>query len=554
MNKVVRILAFLFFLSVVCIATAQKPTCYRIYLTDKANSPFTVDNPSAFLSQRAIDKRTRFSIPITEQDFPVNPNYVSQIKNVDDSIQILSTSKWMNTVTIYCPDSSKILHLQGFDFVGDILPVASYRLLAPTELAIQDVGSGADAVFSQTNQKSVDYGIGDSQIRFNNGQYLHDAGFRGEGMLIAVIDGGWYGVESCEFYNNMLSENRFAGKFSLMPHFVDTLENPYSELHGTIVTSVMAADEPGSLVGTAPKASYAFIHSEYVATEELIEEDFWARAAEIADSIGADVVNSSLGYTTYDDFPQANTDYSTFDGQHSIASLCATILAHKGVIVCVAVGNDGANEWHHIGKPSDAFDILSVGACRSDSTIAIFSSCGYTSDGRVKPDVCAVGVNTGCVYPFNNYNFTNGTSLATPVISGLCACLWQALPEYSALDIMQKIREGSSQFGTPDSVYGYGIPDFYAVYKQYLGVGIHSHSLSVFPNPTDGIFNIQLAKDVEISNIMVYDLQGRVVVVNKKSETPNSASLNIGFLPAGIYILQVSDSNRNQYHYKIVKR
>ena len=192
-------------------------------------------------------------------------------------------------------------------------------------------------------------------------------------MLIAVIDGGFYGIETCSFYQDLLNSGRFFGHYSLMPNFVDTLESGWSEVHGTIVTSAIAANTNGELVGTAPAASYALIHTEWVGSEELVEEDFWANGAEIADSLGADVINSSLGYRSFPDFPQGDITYADIDGVNSIASQCATILGQKGVIVCIAAGNDGANEYYHISRPGDAFDILCVGASSPDLFLAISS-------------------------------------------------------------------------------------------------------------------------------------------------------------------------------------
>ena len=421
-------------------------TCYRIYLSDKNNSPYSIDNPSASLSARALAKRARFNTPITEQDLPVNPQYLQQIKALDNDIRVLCVSKWMNTTTIYCPDSTKLSQIASLAFVTDILPVANYDLTI-------DYGTPAaneiiePLVPNQSKDTVIpfDYGYGYPQIALHNGHLLHNEGFRGDSMLIVVFDAGWTGLDTNAFFQSLFENGQIWGSIDLIPwrHYV--YDGHY---HGTIVTSTMAVQSEGVLVGTAPNANYFFIRSECPDSEQLIEEDFWAQAAEIADSLGADVINSSLGYTTFVDFPQGNFTYQDVDGVTSIASRAATILGQKGVVVCVSAGNTGDYTENHIGHPADAFDILCVGAT-SDSVILIFSSHGPTYDGRVKPDVVAEGNDVYCYraappdYHYASYRLTlaGGTSLANPIIAGLSACLWQALPCYTSSQIMQIIRE-----------------------------------------------------------------------------------------------------------------
>ncbi len=552
----------LFFIFVIAFTVfAQSPTCYRIYLSDKANSPYSIQNPSEYLSQRAIDKRTRFNIPITEQDLPVNPQYKQQIHALDPDMQPLAVSKWMNTYTIYCTDSSVVPQILALPFVDSVLAVGAYELY---DLPVIQIPENQSTIVHNPvlpAKDSLDYGYGFEQIAFHNGHLLHEAGFRGEGMFIVVIDGGWYGVESCRYFQEMVDNGRFWGQYSLMPHFVDTLTSGYSEMHGTSVTSVMASNIPGELVGTAPAASYAFIHSEWVKTEELVEEDFWANAAEIADSLGADVVNSSLGYRKFPDFPQANITYADLDGQNSIASRCATILGQKGVIVCVAAGNDGTNDWYYINRPGDAVDILCVGASSVDSVIANFSSHGYSADGRVKPDITSMGVETACYYPdlwdqtggVGGYvTHTDGTSLATPVAAGLCACLWQAMPEYSSTEMMQIIRESGHLYNNPNPEYGYGIPDFYKAYTSHVGINDYKPlRLSVYPNPvTDKLFLTNL--DGEIQSISVFNASGQLVLQTSVSNFP-ILEINVTNLPNGFYIGAATLNNHQTATFKFIK-
>jgi hypothetical protein len=548
-------------LGIVFSVSAQNATCYRIYLSDKNNTPYTIDHPSAYLSQRAIDKRVRFNIPVTEQDLPINPQYKQQILNLHPQMQSLAVSKWMNTFTVYCPDSTVVPQILNLPFVDSVMAVGNYILHDALSAQIPEIQTPIVQNTLSPSRDSLDYGYGFGQIAFHNGQLLHEAGFRGEGMFIVVIDGGWFGVESCRFYQDMVDNGRFWGKYSLMPNFVDTLDSGWSETHGTMVTSVMASNIPGELVGTAPAASYAFIHSEWVMTEELIEEDFWANAAEIADSLGADVINSSLGYRIFPDFPQANITYAQVDGRNSIASRCATILGQKGVIVCVAAGNDGNNEWYYINRPGDAYDILCVGASTVDSVIADFSSHGYSADGRVKPDITSAGVETACYYPDiwdpassvgGVVVRNNGTSLATPVAAGLCACLWQAMPDYTASEIMQMIRESSHLYHNPNPEFGYGIPDFYKIYTSHVGINDYNPlQLSVYPNPVmDKLYLTNLNGDIQ--SISIYNAAGQLVqqhVVNGNA----IVEINVTNLHKGFYVGTAKTEGGGTATFKFIK-
>ena len=532
---------------------AQSPSCYRIYLSDKNNTPYSIDNPSEFLSQRAIDKRARFNIPITEQDLPVNPQYKQQILALHAEIQPLAVSKWMNTFTIYCPDSTVLPQILNLPFVDSMEAVGNYVLYdAPV---YQHPENPIPMVHSSSipTKDAIDYGEGLAQIALFNGVPLHEEGFHGEGMLIAVIDGGFFGIENTNFYQDLVNSGRFYGHYSLMPNFVDTLTSGWDEVHGTVVTSAMAANTNGELVGTAPGASYALIHTEWVASEEIIEEDFWANGAEIADSLGADVINSSLGYRMFPDFPQNDITYENMNGVHSIASRCATILGQKGVIVCVAAGNDGNSEFYHISRPGDAFDILCVGACTSDSIIANFPPRGYSYDGRVKPDITSQGVETACYNPFNMLEFSNGTSLATPVAAGMCACLWQAMPCYTSTQIMQMIRESGHLYDNPNPEFGYGIPNFYQVYASHVGINDYKPlTLSIYPNPVTDKLNI-LNPDGNIQTVTLFNAAGQLVL---QTDVPHSPILeiNVTNLPNGFYLGTATLNNHQTATFKFMKQ
>ena len=528
-------------------------TCYRIYLSDKNNTPYSIDNPSAYLSARALAKRARFNIPITEQDLPVNPQYLQQIRVLDNDIQVLCVSKWMNTVTIYCPDSTKLAQISSLPFVTDILPVANYDLSIDYETPAAN--ETIEPLVPNQSKDTVipfDYGYGYPQIALHNGHLLHNAGFRGDSMLIVVFDAGWNSLDTNAFFQTLFDNGQVWGTRDLIP-WRNNVYNGHS--HGTIVTSTMAVRSEGVLVGTAPNANYFFIRSECPDSEQLIEEDFWAQAAEIADSLGADVINSSLGYTTFVDFPQGNFTYQDVDGVTSIASRAATILGQKGVVVCISAGNDGANDWHYIGHPGDAFDVLTVGAADVEGNIAPFSSRGPTYDGRVKPDITSVGVNTVCIWPDYGLGTANGTSLAGPVAAGLCACLWQALPTKSSTELMQIIRESGSCYNNPNDSLGYGIPDFFAAYQLHAHDGVAQYTVptvNVFPNPCTDLVTIP-NRELNIQRVELYSIDGRLVL-SQQPEQDYFITIHVNNLPSGFYTGRILTTDHQTKTFKVLKQ
>ncbi|MDR3046750.1 MAG: S8 family peptidase [Bacteroidales bacterium] len=537
--------------------SAQQVNCYRLQLADKAGTPFTIDNPSQFLTQRAIDKRIRFEIPITEEDLPISPSYIQTIKNVNSQIAVLAHSKWFNTVTIFCPQQY-LTTIQNLPFVVNILPVAKLDFYGQGKSFTTETPALTNEINVQpiaNSQKSVDdffdYGAGYGQIAMHNGQYLHNQGFRGEDMLIAVIDAGWNNFNTISVFQRLYNNGQIKGVRDLIPYINNVFAG---HGHGTAVTSTIASLENGIFVGTAPNADFFFIRSEHPYTEQLIEEDFWAYAAEIADSLGVDVINSSLGYTTFPDFPQGDWTYAQMDGTASIASLAAFKATLKGVVVCVSAGNSGGEgDFHYISHPADALNVLAVAALYPDSTLAYFSSRGPSYDGRVKPDVSATGALAVGYTEDGGLNYIFGTSFASPITAGVAACLWQSLPHLTAVQLMQIMRENAHIYANPNDDFGYGIPD---VYKAFLAgsTQVESHTPSQhiipFPNPTQDVFYLS-NEYREVSKVILYDLNGQVV----KTVIPNSDSLIevvVAELYTGIYFGEVI-AKKSTSKFKIVK-
>lgn len=470
MNRILRF-GYWILLMLPFLTMAQTPAKYWVQFTDKEGTPYSVQQPEAFLSPRAIALRNAHHISIDESDLPVNPAYIQQILSIDSNIHLCTRSKWHNAITVYIPDDTIVKIIQDIPFVQSIERTITLKKNAKDSLALtkessvfQYVTNGEPTYTYLTDiirHQDFAYGKSEEQIRLNNAHWLHRMGFRGENMLMVLMDGGFRHVDTLSAFKNMRKDHRLLGT----RNFVHSAESPFSKQHhGTIVLSCIASYLPGRLVGSAPMAQFYLCQTEDGDSENKIEEDNWVAGIELADSLGCQVLNSSLGYTTFDDTTQVR-EYKDMNGQTSRASIAATIAASKGMIVCNSAGNEGHQKWEHIGSPADAKDILTVGAVDMTGLYAPFSSTGPTADGRVKPDVCAVGYNMWTVNAGGIIQIASGTSFSSPLLSGMVSCLWQAFPEKSNLEIMDAIRQSSSQYKKPDDKLGYGIPDFLRAYN-----------------------------------------------------------------------------------------
>ena len=429
---------------------------FRVELTDKKGTPYRIDKPAQFLSQKSIERRKRQSLPIDSTDLPVSPRYIDAIRQAAD-VEIVGTSKWNNTVLVGSSHDETAQKLQTLPCVKKIVKVmtAPDSLLLSTRQTLSDKISHTD-----TLSKSA-YGAGLWQIEMLNGVKLHEAGFRGKGMTIAVIDGGFMNADSISYFKNIdiLGKKDFA--YPASPNVCQ------EQNHGTMVLSTMGTNVPGTFIGTAPEASYWLLRSESGYFEQMCEEDFWAFAAEFADSVGVDLINSSLGYNEYDN-GVGTYSYRELDGRHALISRTASMLAAKGIVHVNSAGNSGNNIWKKIGVPADATAILAVGALQMDRRNTIFSSLGPSADGRVKPDVMAPGLNTTVINGAGVISHASGTSFASPITCGMVACLWQALPHKSAFEIIELVKQAADRRNYPDNVFGFGIPDYWEAYQRGL--------------------------------------------------------------------------------------
>ena len=440
-------------LSYSVILNAQIPVApdrYRIEFTDKNYSSFSVNQPQFFLSERALQRRVKQGIAITSADLPVSAVYLDSLKQM--GFEVLNCSRWFNSAIIRS-SPEEIEKLANVGFIKRNTVVQRENNLETETKTVKEYTNAVEFKYVSASQY---YGMAADQIGMLNGQALHERGFRGKGMFIAVTDGGFYRLNELSGFDSL----RVSGRLRGFKNFTPNSEEPLgSHSHGTNVLSILAACLPGELIGSAPDADYLLLRSEEIEHEYLVEEDNWIAAVEYADSMGVDVINCSLGYTRFDDRLQDHR-YNELDGRTVRASRAAAMAAARGIIVCVSVGNEGEINWKGVAVPADADSIIAVGAVYPNGLYAEFSSNGPTVDKRIKPDLTAIGSRTAYQNSMGSIVYGNGTSYSTPLLAGLIACFWQANPDMTNMEIIETVKRSANRFHAPDSYYGYGIPDF----------------------------------------------------------------------------------------------
>lgn len=434
---------------------------YLIKLKDKNNSPYSVGNPAAFLSDRAIQRRARLSIPVDSYDLPVNPAYISQIAAIP-GVTILNSSKWLNQVCVRISDPNAIAAIQLLSFVNSTSGIAPRPRGANPVSTEEDEPDEAFQNFSFGNQRPqqpadrFQYGQSYGQVHLHRTEFLHNLRFDGSGMRIAVIDGGFKNYDQLSTFDSVRNSGRILDTWDFVGS-KPTVQEEHE--HGMYCLSTIAANLPGSFVGTAPQAGFLLYRSEDVRSEYPVEEHFFAAAAERADSAGADLITVSLGYNRYDNSSFDYT-YTQMNGRVSQIAQASVIASRKGILVCVAAGNDGSGSWHYITTPGDADSVITVGAVALNRVVANFSGYGPSADGRIKPDLAAVGQSAVIASYVNGQpGFGSGTSYATPILAGVTTCLIQAFPEAGPMKILDALKRSADRFTTPDDRSGYGIPD-----------------------------------------------------------------------------------------------
>lgn len=548
---------FLHLLSFQIKAQVASPNTWVVYFSNKGNTNYSFSSPANYLSSRAISRRLVHQITIDSLDLPVHQAYIDSV--VARGFQVLNKSKWLNAISVFSNDSTLPATLANLPFVNQVVNVKiKLNGQGPVEKWQGETFENKKYIQPiSSSQNSFSYGPSLRQINMLQGDLLHQGGYRGEGMLIAVLDGGFWNVNANPAFDSLIQSGRLLSTWD----FVARNSNVFDDNnHGALVLSTMCANLPGMLIGTAPYAEYILLRSEDVDTEYLIEEFNWVCAAEYADSAGADIINSSLGYTTFDNTAM-NWIYDDMDGNTSIASRGAYHASQKGLLVVNSAGNSGASTWYYIGAPADAKDILAVGAVDSMEVITGFSSRGPSFDGRVKPDVAAMGRDVVLASNGGGIQTGNGTSFASPIMAGMAACLWQSDPTLTNMQLRQAILESCDQFNNPDHEKGYGIPDFGIAFTVLNGKNLQptgeSMLVSIGPNPTLDYTDINFfSKDTQTIEVKLFDLFGKVLQEENlfyKAGSYHGIRLNLQSLEGGIYVVKVN-GNGVQTTQKLIKQ
>lgn len=530
LSKITGLLIVLLFISSVPLRGQETNYYFYVQFTDKNNTPFSLSRPAEFLSERAVARRIAYGLSCDSTDLPVNATYIQQIRNL--GVPVHSWSKWMNGATLLLPDSGLMSRVRGLPFVKFVEYTG--KLVVPVQAPRR----------KQSVKATYDYGIAAAQINQLNGTTLHNEGFRGKGIQIGVIDAGFQNVDITPAFDSLRLQGRLLG----IKDIINPNSNIYAEDgHGAVVLSTMTGNLPGQFLGTAPDASYWLIRTEYVPTEYKVETDFWCAGVEFADSVGVDEVTSSLGYFTFDD-PSMNFTYADMNGKVSRASRAANMASRKGIVVLAAAGNEGSASWHYIGSPADADGMVSVGAVTTTGTPSTFTSFGPSSDGRVKPEICATGTSSAVVYTSGTTGYGNGTSFATPIMAGMFACLLQKYKSIDAMvdvpTLLNSVFKSGSLYANPTAQMGYGIPNFVQAeqnLKTFDSIRqITKSSFVVAYNPSNHVINIRFTNGRNPLNttVRIYSMTGSVLV--NQSLVDSSTFLRTDNFQTGIYAVCIS--------------
>lgn len=540
-------------------ATAQiAPNKYYIQFTDKNNSPYSISNPEAYLSQRSIERRAAQNIPIDMKDIPVNPQYLQGVRNAGATI--LNPTKWLNGTTIFTDNPAVITAIEALPYVESVSKSQIIGGNALKEKPFFDNESYGLVPSENTRAKSTstfDYGPSFNQISMIKGDQMHELGFRGEGMIIGVLDAGYENADDLPVFDSLWADGRVLGNYD----FVDGGALQYDKhFHGTGVLSIMAGNLAGEIIGTAPKASYYLFRTEDGATEYIIEEYNWVSGAEYADSVGCDVLNTSLGYSEFDETLQNHT-YEDMDGNTTPITIGADVAASRGMVVVNSAGNSGASPWYYITAPADGNEVFSIGAVNANGFPWISSGNGPTADGRTKPNITAQGEAAYYANTTGGFTFGNGTSLSSPIVAGMMACLWQARPNTSSMELMNAVQESASMADVPDNKIGYGIPDFMAA-NNFLSITEQDEEdrfseVSVYPNPFSDHFEMRFtSNETGPARLVVVDMTGRTILEENYSITMGNNTIRIddqGNTPSGVYFLRL-ESGKSVLTSKLVRQ
>jgi serine protease AprX len=557
--------AFAFFVFPCLLANAQYER-HIVELTDKKGTTHTIANPSTYLSAKAIARRTKQNIAIDSTDLPISAIYLDSLRNVPDVI-VINVSKWLNQVLIETTNPTSLERINNWPFVRSLKEIGVARMRPPSQTPNkfgETITPTNNRIQQTNNVNAISYGNTFNQIHIHDGEYLHDLGFTGRGITIAILDAGFNSYKTNPAFDSVRLGNRILGTYDFVLNEESVNED---NSHGANCFSIMASNRPGILVGSAPHASYWLLRTENTASEYPTEEQNWAAGAEFADSVGVDMISSSLGYVDFDD-PAFDHTYAERDGNTSMVTRAADMAAKKGILVINSAGNYGllTNDQKFVPCPADGDSVFTIGGVDVNGNIYPLSSWGPNGKGDIKPNVVSVGQGTYFANTAGNASTGNGTSYAAPNLAGLVACLWQAFPEFTNMEIIDYVQRSSNRYDDPHERFGYGIPNFAVAHTllsnerqaRNTDVVLGDKWLKAYPVPFPSTFNVIMKAPVSgKASVQLFDVMGRLVETKNLELTANSVYV-INFhraigLAKGIYYVRYQDG-KNSETIPVIKR
>jgi hypothetical protein len=511
---------------------------HLVYFTDKTSSPYSINNASQFLSARSIARRSKQGIELTSRDLPVNPSYVNAVKSL--GAEVWYTSRWLNAALILA-DSLQMVSVKALPFVQNSIKINRVSTSSPLKGA-----QGTAEVCA-----SSAYGSSLNQISMIGADQMHAQGFHGESIQIAVLDAGFKNANAQFYLDSLFNNNQILSTYDFVSHNSNVYDD---DGHGTIVLSVLGGNANGQLIGSAYKAEFYLLRTEDAGSESVSEEVNWLMGAEYADSAGADIINSSLGYNTFDD-PTTNHTYADMDGYSTIITKAANAAASSGMLVVNSMGNEGSFTWKYLIAPADSDSILAIGAVNATGAYVSFSSQGPSASGHIKPDLAAKGQGTVAGDPSNSIVAVDGTSFSCPLVAGLAAGIWQAYPDLTSSRLLEVLKKSGSQECHPDNYIGFGIPHFKRI-QEIMG-NSYDTKTCIYPSPfTNEAIFLNLNPSLKGQSVLVrlIDLNGRLIddQLIESACLNNRLSLNTHGLSQGIYFIQVISGDK-PLSFKVVK-
>lgn len=540
---------FACFLVLLFAVQLQAQDKYWVVFTDKGSDNFSIENPHEFLSINAVQRRQFFDISIQVSDLPVSKSYIGQVENLN--AQVNKTSKWLNGAFFESSNPNFIQELSALEFVKEVIVFTDNNQKSITsKFKIEAETTDTETTFSDT-----EYGKAFLQIDMLKGQFLHNLDFKGQNIDIAIMDNGYQNVDSNRFFETARLENRLSSGYNFVGNNTQVFGNG---THGAWVLSTMLTNKTDTFIGTAPLSNYYLFITENEAAEGQQEEINWAMAAEYADSaLGVWVVlNTSLGYSNGFNDGSENYTYQDMDGNTTIITRAADLAAQKGMLVVNSAGNEGTVAWKHITAPSDGDSVLAIGAVDMEGLPAAFSSFGPSADGRTKPNVSALGGPAQVIEPDGRIVNKSGTSFSGPITAGLAACLWQAFPNKSNMEIINAIEQSAHLFYAPEEQYGFGIPNFEKAYDilSLNETALRNNNLLVYPNPVENELHVLFVSNTqETYNYLIADMSGKVWLKENNKTNTFDDPIGVANLPKGVYSIFIQQG-KTKVEKKFVKR